>query len=145
MNNGRKTYDENNNSIFLNPTGYQKQTFKSYLTKYGKYQVGDFCFKSKTDIKKFNRCLLDSLKIGEKITSKEIVLFVNSLFDNHPDFTSKYKEGYKYISTMLDTEESSKFCNHKRYTIFCFVYANGDKVSFSSNKCIDNIKIKSLF
>lgn len=121
------------NELF-NSTNYVKSIF-NHISSNGKYSVGTWNFNSKNAITKHNRSLLTFLSIGILYDDIELVSFVHELFKKHPKYNSQYSK-----KTFLEVIEvdADKF---DTYSNFVVLFDDGTKRCFSSNKCIDNIKV----
>jgi hypothetical protein len=121
--------------VNYNNTGFDLRNYERFLSKSGKYTLGEFSFASKDNIRKFLRGLLNDLPIGKTILDPKIIKIVEELIRMHPKYDGFLeKDGYDYIKTKLDTEDTPTESN--RYSNFCFVFKDGSEWNFSNVKCL---------
>lgn len=125
----------------INWTGYDNtNNFNVYITKGGKYKIGNYSFKNKSDIRKCVRCMLNNMKHYKIITDPNIIAFVNDLLTYHPKYESEMKFYINNFDLMVTVNDDYK----STFSNFAFYKLEKGKCyyrEFSTNKSVDNIKV----
>jgi hypothetical protein len=108
----------------LNRTDYTK-SLTDFISDSGKYTIGNWSFKNKSNIKKHIRSILD-VNVDKTL---DLILFVQDLFTNHDDYSGK--EFANEIDIKIDEQGL--------YNNFVIIYKDGSTRQFSTNHCINKL------
>jgi hypothetical protein len=93
-------------------------------------QIGDRCFKSKTELKTFVKAILHKYEIGVSIRNPDLD-FISLLLKRHPEYSEKVGNGIQSIVVRKDKAWGKTKC-------FYIVRIDGTYTDFSYIHCIDN-------